>query len=35
MKVFEEWMREKIDGLYVYISPEFREGDWEYPNWVK
>ncbi len=34
-KVFDEWMREKIDGLYVYISPEFREGDWEYPNWVK
>lgn len=34
-KVFDEWMREKIDGLYVYISPEFREGEFQYPNWVK
>lgn len=33
--VFDEWMREKIDGLYVYISPEFRDGEFEYPNWVK
>ena len=34
-KVFSEWMREKIDGLYVYIAPDFREGEFEYPNWVK
>ncbi len=33
--VFDKWMREKIDGLYVYISPEFRDGEFEYPNWVK
>ena len=34
-KIFDEWMREKIDGLYVYIAPDFREGEGEYPNWVK
>lgn len=34
-KVFDEWMKEKIDGQYVYIAPDFREGEWEYPNWVK
>lgn len=34
-KIFDEWMREKIDGLYVYIAPDFREGEWQYPNWVK
>lgn len=34
-KIFDEWMREKIDGLYVYIAPDFRDGEFEYPNWVK
>ncbi len=34
-ETFDRWMREKIDGLYVDISPEFREGAFEYPNWVK
>lgn len=34
-KVFRKWLAEKIDGLYVYISPEFRDGDFEFPNWVK
>ena len=34
-EVFDKWMREKIDGLYVHIDPDFREGDWNNPNWVK
>lgn len=34
-KVFDKWIKEKIDGLYVYIDPEFRNGEFEYPNWVK
>lgn len=34
-KVFDKWLKEKIDGLYIYIDPEFREGEFEYPNWVK
>ena len=33
--VFDRWMREKIDGLYVHIDPDFREGEFEYDNWVK
>ena len=33
--VFDKWMREKIDGLYVHIDPDFREGEFEYDNWVK
>ncbi|MBR5864410.1 MAG: peptidylprolyl isomerase [Alistipes sp.] len=34
-EVFDKWMREKIDGLYVHIDPDFREGEFEYDNWVK
>ena len=34
-KVFDDWMREKIDGLYVYIAPDFREGEFQYSTWVK
>ena len=34
-KVFDKWLKEKIDGLYVYIAPDFRDGEFEYPNWVK
>lgn len=34
-RVFNEWMEDKIDGLYVYISPEFREGEFQFSNWVK
>ena len=34
-KVFDDWMREKIDGLYVYIAPDFREGEFQYSKWVK
>ena len=34
-EVFDKWSKEKIDGIYVYIDPEFREGEFEYPNWVK
>lgn len=34
-KVFDEWLKDKIDGIYVYIDPEFRNGEFEYKNWVK
>ena len=33
--VFNNWLKEKIDGLYVYIAPDFRDGDFEFSNWVK
>ena len=35
MRVFKDWLTDKIDGIYVYIDPEFRNGDFEYKNWVK
>ena len=25
----------KIDGMYVYIDPEFRNGEFENKHWVK
>ena len=34
-EVFNKWMAEKIDGIYVYIIPEFRQGEFEFKNWVK
>lgn len=34
-KVFDEWLRDKIDGIYVFIDPEFRSGEFEYDNWIK
>ncbi len=34
-KIFDAWLKEKIDGIYVFIDPEFRNGEFEYKNWVK
>lgn len=34
-RVFDAWMKKKIDGIYVYIDPEFRNGEFQYANWVK
>ena len=34
-KVFQAWLSKKIDGMYVYIVPEFRNGDFQNKNWVK
>ena len=34
-KVFQQWLDTKIDAMYVYIAPEFREGEWVNKNWVK
>lgn len=34
-KVFNEWLSEKIDGIYVYVAPEFRKGEFEFKNWIK
>lgn len=32
---FNKWLDKKIDGLYIRIEPEFRNGDFENKNWVK
>lgn len=34
-KVFKEWLDKKIEGMYIYIDPEFRDGEFENKNWVK
>ena len=34
-EVFEQWLDQKIDGLFVRIEPEFRDGDFYNKNWVK
>lgn len=34
-KVLNEWITEKIDQHYVYIDPEFRNGEFEFKNWIK
>ena len=32
---FKEWLNKKIASMYIYISPEFREGEFSNKNWVK
>lgn len=34
-KEFEAWLDRKIAGMYVFIDPEFRDGEFENKNWVK
>ena len=34
-RVFREWLTKKIDAMYVYIDPEFRDGEFENDHWVK
>ena len=34
-RVFKEWLTKKIDAMYVYIDPEFRDGEFENKSWVK
>ena len=32
---FVEWLNKKIASMYIYIAPEFRDGDFSNKNWVK
>lgn len=34
-RIFKEWLDKKIDAMYIYISPEFRNGEFENKHWVK
>lgn len=34
-RAFKEWLSKKIDAMYVYISPEFRSGEFENKHWLK
>ena len=35
MRSFTDWLSKKIDGMYVFIDPEFRDGEFENKHWVK
>ena len=32
---FTEWLNKKIASMYIYIAPEFRNGDFSNKNWAK
>ncbi len=32
---FDKWLDDKIDGMYIRIEPEFRDGDFHNKHWVK
>jgi peptidyl-prolyl cis-trans isomerase SurA len=32
---FKVWLDKKIASMYIYIAPEFRNGEFENKNWVK
>ena len=34
-RMFREWLTKKIDGMYVFIDPEYRNGEFENKHWVK
>ncbi len=34
-RVFNKWLSEKVEKMYVYIDPEFRNGEFQNKNWVK
>lgn len=34
-RIFKEWLSKRIDGMYVYIIPEFRDGEFENKHWIK
>ncbi|MEE1099479.1 MAG: peptidylprolyl isomerase, partial [Alistipes sp.] len=34
-RVFKEWLDKRIDAMYVYISEEFRGGEFSNKRWVK
>ena len=34
-RALPEWLTKKSDGMYVFIDPEFRNGEFENKHWVK
>ena len=34
-RVFDEWLNKKIEAMYVYIAPEYRNLDFSNKNWLK
>ena len=34
-KTFRKWLDKKIEGMYVYVTPEYRSVEFENPSWLK
>ena len=34
-RVYRKWLHSKIDGMYIYINPEYRSDEFEYKGWIK
>ena len=34
-KVYNKWLHSKIEGMYIYIAPEYRSDEFEYDGWIK
>ena len=34
-RVFQQWLDSKIEAMYIYIAPEYRDGEFMNKNWVK
>jgi peptidyl-prolyl cis-trans isomerase SurA len=34
-RTFREWLDKKIQAMYVYIDPEYRDGEFVNKNWIK
>lgn len=34
-EVFNKWLDEKIRSMYIYIDPDYRNGEFKNKNWVK
>ena len=34
-KVYQKWLESKIDGMYIYIDPEYRSDEFAYDGWIK
>ncbi|MEG0788714.1 MAG: peptidylprolyl isomerase [Alistipes sp.] len=34
-RIFKAWLAKKIDGMYVFIAPEFRSNEFQNKEWLK
>jgi peptidyl-prolyl cis-trans isomerase SurA len=34
-QIYNEWLNNKIQSMYIYIDPDYRSSTFENPNWIK
>ena len=34
-RIFKEWLDKKIQAMYIYIDPDYRDGEFVNKNWIK